>query len=220
MTVLLADEAAARAWIADILSPDARAWARLDRFAAMLAAASAQQNLIAASTVRHMWTRHIVDSAQLIPLAAGADPRGAWIDLGSGAGLPGLVVAILHDFDVHLVESRRLRCEFLRAVVADLGLEPRVRVVESRLELVATTQAAVISARAFAPLPTLLALSARFSTEKTRWILPKGRNAAKELALLPVAWQRLFHVEQSLTDPDSAILVGTGRIGEKGRKSV
>jgi 16S rRNA (guanine527-N7)-methyltransferase len=132
--------------------------------------------------------------------------------------LPGLVVAILSDFEVHLVESRRLRCAFLRATVDALGLARRVHIHESRLETLPTRPAAVISARAFAPLPRLVALSTRFSTEKTRWILPKGRNAAKELALLPAAWQRLFHVEQSLTDADSEILVGAGRVGEKGRK--
>jgi 16S rRNA (guanine527-N7)-methyltransferase len=103
--------------------------------------------------------------------------------------------------------------------VAALDLGARVTVIEARLEAVPTRAAAVISARAFAPLPQLLTLARRLSTEKTLWTLPKGRNAAKELALLPRAWQTAFHVEQSLTDAESAILVGRGRIDGKGLKS-
>ena len=79
------------------------------------------------------------------------------------------------------------------------------------------TAAATISARAFAPLDKLIALSTRFSTESTRWLLPKGRNAVKELASLPQTWQNLFHVEHSRTDADSRILVGQGRIVPKKR---
>ena len=115
-----------------------------------------------------------------------------------------------------LVESRRRRCDFLRAVVAELALD-HVEVAEAPLERVATRPAATISARAFAPLDRLIDLSARFSTESTRWLLPKGRNAVKELALLPEPWQRMFHVEQSRTDAESGILVGTGRIAPKKR---
>src|SRR3546814_8949012 len=106
-----------------------------------------------------------------------------------------------------LVESRKRRCEFLRAVAEDLDLH-HVEVVEARLEAVETRSAATISARAFAPLDKLIDLSARFSTESTRWLLPKGRNAVKDLALLPRPWQSLFHVEQSRTDAESRQLVG------------
>ena len=115
-----------------------------------------------------------------------------------------------------LVESRKRRCEFLRAVADALGLG-HVVVAEAPLERVETRPAATISARAFAPLDRLFDLSARFSTESTHWLLPKGRNAVKELALLPEAWQRMFHVEQSRTDADSQILVGQGRIAAKQR---
>ena len=115
-----------------------------------------------------------------------------------------------------LVESRRRRCDFLRAVVTELGLG-HVEVAEAPLERVATRPAATISARAFAPLDRLIDLSARFSTESTRWLLPKGRNAVKELALLPQPWQNLFHVEQSRTDGESRILVGRGAITPKKR---
>lgn len=205
----------ARAWIANELSPTAAQWARLDRFAQMLITENAQQNLIAASTIPTIWVRHIADSAQLLALDA-REGRGLWIDLGSGPGLPGLVVAILSERPMLLVESRKRRCDFLRAVAAELDLK-HVEVAEAPLERVETRPAATISARAFAPLDKLVDLSARFSTESTHWLLPKGRNAVKELALLPQPWQRMFHVEQSRTDAESQILVGTGKIAEKQR---
>jgi hypothetical protein len=105
-----------------------------------------------------------------------------------------------------LVESRKRRCDFLRSVASELALT-HVEVAEAPLERIETRPASTISARAFAPLDKLLDLSTRFSTESTRWLLPKGRNAVKELALLPQPWQRMFHVEQSRTDADSQILV-------------
>lgn len=215
MMDLLNSEAAARAWIGESFDPTAPQWDRLDRFIAMLVGENANQNLIAASTIPTMWVRHIADSAQLLSFdTRGGD--GLWIDLGSGAGLPGIIVAILCDRPVLLVESRKRRCEFLRAVAADLDLK-HVEVAEAPLEKVVTRPAATISARAFAPLDKLIDLSARFSTESTRWLLPKGRNAVKELALLPQPWQRMFHVEQSRTDAESQILVGQGRIAAKQR---
>lgn len=212
---ILDNEDAARAWLAERFAPTGDQWTRLDHFAAMLVAENGRQNLIAASTVPVLWVRHIADSAQLLAIDT-RDGDGLWIDLGSGPGLPGLVVAILSERPMLLVESRKRRCDFLRAATADLGLA-HVEVIEAPLERVETRVAATISARAFAPLDKLIDLSARFSTESTRWLLPKGRNAVKELALLPQAWQSLFHVEQSRTDPESRILVGAGKIGAKQR---
>ena len=210
---LLEQEDAARAWIGAALAPTPHQWRRLDAFAAMLVAENARQNLIAASTIPSLWVRHIADSAQLLCFDT-RDGEGLWIDLGSGPGLPGLVVAILSERPMLLVESRKRRCEFLRHVATKLDLA-HVVVAESSLERVAARPAATISARAFAPLDRLLDLSARFSTESTRWLLPKGRNAVKELALLPQPWQTMFHVEQSRTDAESQILVGMGKIGAK-----
>ena len=214
-TEILDNEDAARAWIGEAFAPTTDQWTKLDRFIEMLVAESAQQNLIAASTIPTMWVRHIADSAQLLAFDT-RDGDGLWIDLGSGAGLPGMVVAILSARPVLLVESRKRRCDFLRSVAAELGLT-HVEVAEAPLERVDTRPAATISARAFAALDKLLDLSARFSTESTQWLLPKGRNAVKELALLPQPWQRMFHVEQSRTDADSQILVGHGKIVAKQR---
>ncbi|MBL0915799.1 MAG: 16S rRNA (guanine(527)-N(7))-methyltransferase RsmG [Sphingopyxis sp.] len=211
---MLDSEDSARAWIAEAFAPTAEQWVQLERFAAMLVAENERQNLIAASTIPTLWVRHIADSAQLLAFDKGN--KGLWIDLGSGPGLPGLVVAILSGRPMLLVESRKRRCDFLRAVASQLNLK-HVEVAEAPLERVETCAAATISARAFAPLDKLIALSTRFSTESTCWLLPKGRNAVKELALLPEAWQRMFHVEQSRTDAESRILIGMGQIGAKQR---
>ena len=111
MTVeLLTSEAEARSWIGATFAPNERQWAQLERFAAMLVEENARQNLIAASTVSTLWVRHIADSAQLLALDDAGE--GLWIDLGSGPGLPGLVVAILSPRPMLLVESRRRRCDF------------------------------------------------------------------------------------------------------------
>ena len=160
---VLESEEEARGWIADAFAPTAGQWAQFEQFAAMLIAENARQNLIAASTIPTLWVRHIADSAQLLSLDT-RDGDGLWIDLGSGPGLPGLVVAILSARPMLLVESRKKRCDFLRSVSAELDLK-HVEVAEAPLERVETRPAATISARAFAPLDRLFDLSARFSTE-------------------------------------------------------
>lgn len=210
-SALLTDDDQARAWLETAFAPTPAQWTGLDRYAAMLVAANAEQNLVAASTLPTLWARHIADSAQLLRFDR-RDGDGLWLDLGSGPGLPGLIVALLSERPVWLVESRALRCRFLDAAIDELGLGARVMVQPLRLERLKPVAAATISARAFAPLDRLLHLSAAFSTASTRWLLPKGRNAVKELASLPKAWQSLFHVEQSLTDAESGIIVGQGRV--------
>ncbi|HJS13110.1 MAG TPA: RsmG family class I SAM-dependent methyltransferase, partial [Sphingopyxis sp.] len=154
------NEDAARAWMEDAFAPTLDQWKRLERFVELLIAESAHQNLIASSTIPTLWVRHIADSAQLLSFDT-RDGEGLWIDLGSGAGLPGLVIAILSARPMLLVESRKRRCDFLRSVAGELGLA-NVEVVEAPLERIETRPAATISARAFAPLDRLVDLSARF----------------------------------------------------------
>ena len=207
---LLADDAGARAWIATLPGVSRETLERLDTFATLLTQENARQNLVAASTLGPaLWGRHIADSAQLLPLAPTIG--GRWVDLGSGPGLPGLVIAILAPhWHMTLVESRRLRCDFLRTAVAKLGLEAQVTVAQQRVEAHREGRYDVISARAFAPLPALLATATHLSRQSTIWLLPKGKNAVNELSTLPQAWQKLFHVEPSRTDSDARILVGSG----------
>lgn len=195
----------AKAWLATQFDVPRETWVQLERFVAILLDAMDGQNLIAESTRDQIWARHIVDSAQLLTHSGAAQP-GTWMDLGSGAGLPGLVIAILSPWDVLLVESRRKRIDFLSHVVTELELT-RTRIFGGRVEAVESAPAAVISARAYAPLDRLLASAAHLADEKTVWILPKGRNAQNELEAIRPSWQGAFHVEPSITDPDSAILV-------------
>ncbi len=201
---MIRSESEARNYVAGLC--DGRALARLEHFAAALAEENTQQNLVAKPTLEVVWQRHIADSAQL--LAHVPRETQSWLDLGTGAGLPGLVIAIMRpEWDVMLVESRARRIAWLSRMVGDLALN-RCEVMGRRLELVETVPVSVISARAFASLPRILNLSARFSTSDTLWLLPKGRSAAQELSELPQGTRKLFHVEQSLTDDDAGIIVG------------
>ena len=179
----------------------------LERYVAHLRAASLEQNLLASSTLGTMWERHILDSAQLLRFEP---QRGAsWVDIGSGAGLPGLVIAILSEGPVTLVEPRRLRAAFLRDIVDELGLASRVTVVQERAERVAGTFD-VITARAVAPLSKLLGLALHLAHNGTIWALPKGRSAKSELAEAKRSWQCAVRSEVSCTDPDSTVLVLSG----------
>jgi 16S rRNA (guanine527-N7)-methyltransferase len=206
---MIESEAAARAWLVDQLGVDAAAMDRLDHLVAMLVEENQRQNLVARTSLDHVWQRHIVDSAQLLDVSRGtAVGEGPWLDLGTGAGFPGLVIAALQPArDVILVDSRRLRTEWLARAAEALGLD-RVQVVLSKVEDLPSRAHAVISARAFAPLERLLALSARFSTPQTLWLLPKGAKARHELQELGKGWRHTFHVEQSLTDAAAGVLVG------------
>lgn len=180
---------------------------RLEAFAALLREENKRQNLVSRTSLPKLWSRHILDSAQLTRFAP-ADAR-SWLDLGSGAGFPGLLIPLFHSAKATLVESRRLRAEFLRTAASTLGIG-RVEILCSKLEAVPTRPFDVISARAFAPLPRLLALADRFSTPETIWILPKGRNAKSELDAARSSWQGDFRIEPSLTDGDAGIVVASG----------
>lgn len=217
MTIV--DNDSARIWLTETLHVPRGTIEQLERFELLLREEMTRQNLIAASTFDTLWARHYVDSAQLLLFTraeaeAGSEAGsevGPWLDLGAGAGFPGIIIAALDaERPVHLVESRALRCDFLGRVATDLGLS-NVTVHHNKLERVAAFNCAIISARAFAPLPKLLDLADRFATKRTIWVLPKGKNAVNELASLSKSWQRLFHVEQSLTDGESHILVGHGK---------
>lgn len=208
---MIIDEASARQWLTDDLAVSRETFAALEQLSAYVLSQADQQNLISASTISHIWQRHIADSAQLLRFAQPASNQH-WIDLGSGAGFPGLVIALIAPCRVTLVESRGLRIAYLQQAIDLLGLGSRVAVAGMPLERMDTVAADYISARAFAPLPKLLTSAARFSTDNTRWLLPKGRNARAELESVSPSWQHLFHVEQSLTQPDAAILVGTGTV--------
>ena len=187
---------------------DAAAMERLERFAGLLIEENDRQNLISKPSEAQLWQRHMADSAQLLEhVPRETLPPGPWLDLGTGAGFPGLVIAALRpEWELVLVESRARRAEFLERCAGTLALG-HCRVVGERLERVEPFPAWVISARAFAPLEKLLRLSAPFSTKATRYVLPKGRSAAHELAEAKKPIRDMFHVEHSLTDREAGIIV-------------
>jgi 16S rRNA (guanine527-N7)-methyltransferase len=130
----------------------------------------------------------------------------SWVDIGSGAGLPGIVIATLVTGSMVLVEPRRLRADFLERTIEELGLGQRVSVAASNVQKV-SGKFDVITARAVAALDRLLAISTHLSTGKTLWVLPKGRGAKSELAEARRSWQCEAETVPSCTDPKSEILL-------------
>lgn len=209
---MIESEDQAQSWLRNLSECDDAAIERLELLVEMLKVENQHQNLVSKGSLEAAWQRHIVDSAQLSThVSRGTSP---WLDLGTGAGFPGMVIAALRpECEVLMVESRARRIEWLERLRIALGLD-RAKVIGHRLEKVETRQVCVISARAFAPLDTLLGLSARFSTPDTLWLLPKGRSAQQELDGL-TKWRHKFHVEQSVTEPSAGIVIGT-LTGKKG----
>jgi 16S rRNA (guanine527-N7)-methyltransferase len=214
--MILATEAEAQNWLRGLPEWNALAAERLEALIALLAEENDRQNLVSTASLGEVWRRHIADSAQLLNHVP-RETCSPWLDLGTGAGFPGLVIAALRpECEVVMVESRGRRIEWLERTCAALSLA-NTEVAGVRVEALPRRPFRTISARAFAPLPKLLELSAGFSTSDTVWLLPKGRSARQELSELN-GWNHVFHVEQSLTDPDSGVIVGT-LAGRKGRKA-
>jgi 16S rRNA (guanine527-N7)-methyltransferase len=188
-------------------------FARLTGYVDLLLEESKRQNLIGRSTVDEIWQRHIADSAQLVSFAPRLD--SSWLDIGSGAGLPGIVIAILTEGSVTLVEPRRLRADFLQRAADALDLGERVAVEATKVERIAGAFE-VITARAVASLDVLLSISRHLSTDKTLWLFPKGKSARFELDEARRSWQGRFRLEPSVTSREAAILVASG-VRRKGR---
>ena len=204
----ITSEPEAKAYVRELCS--ATAFGEIEAFVERLVEASERQNLVSKSTLRVIWQRHVADSAQL--LGHVSRETLPLLDLGSGAGFPGIILAILRpNLPVALVESRKLRIEWLGEIISDKNLR-NCKLHAADVREVGSFAAQTITARAFAPLARILTLSARFSTTQTDWVLPKGRSARQEVANLPPVVRRKFHVEQSATDPESGIIVGKGKM--------
>jgi 16S rRNA (guanine527-N7)-methyltransferase len=186
---------------------------RLSRYADLLAHWQKSTNLVSPSTVPALWARHFADSAQLTALAP--DAR-LWLDLGSGAGFPGLVIAILQtgqpDFRMHLVEASRKKCAFLAEVARATEAPADIHCI--RIEALAEAQQRlvpeVVSARALAPLPRLFELAAPFFGAKTRGLFLKGRESEAEIAEASRTWEFDVRLHPSLTARDGQIVEVTG----------
>jgi 16S rRNA (guanine527-N7)-methyltransferase len=176
--------------------------ARLEAYAELLIRWSARINLVGRDTLTDLWRRHILDSAQLhrfIPSAA-----QNLIDLGSGAGLPGLVLAILGVPGVELVEADSRKSAFLREAARVTGAEVTIR--PCRIQAVPSHPVGIVTARACAPLDRLLDLAALFLAPDTLCLFSKGERFNEELTVARKAWKMNVSVEQSLSDRRGVIL--------------
>lgn len=186
---------------------------KLQDLAQLVLAENRHQNLIAKSTEASIWDRHILDSAQLVRLAH--DRQQCWLDVGAGAGFPGMVLAILLRREHVLVEPRRRRAEFLEQSAAALGLADNVRVLQSVVERVKRTGVGTITARAVTSVEKLLSATHHLAGESTTWLLHKGRNASDEIEHAKTIWDARFETIQSLTAADAAIVRVTGLTGRR-----
>lgn len=169
-------------------------------------------NLIAASTIAEIWTRHIADSLQLLALAPEAR---IWVDLGSGGGFPGLVLACAlaekPGAKVHLVESTAKKCLFLQAVVQDLALPGEVHCQRTEdFVRVFPTRPDVVTARALAPLAKLLALAFPLLKRGAKGLFLKGQDVEAELTQAAKYWTIRYSLVPSRTDPRGRIVVVDG----------
>jgi 16S rRNA (guanine527-N7)-methyltransferase len=178
--------------------------AKLDGYAALLTEWQAMMNLVGPATLPQLWTRHFADSAQLLPYAG---PAKRWLDMGAGGGFPGVVLAIM-DPEAHftLVDSIAKKCRFLATVAETLGLA-NVQVENCRVEALPRQRFDVITARAMAALPQLLAWGHPFADAKTLWLLPKGMKAQEELASARQTFQFDHQLFPSQTDADARIII-------------
>jgi 16S rRNA (guanine527-N7)-methyltransferase len=185
------------------VAPDAERDARLATYRDLLLRWNATINLVSARTAAEVDRRHIVDSLQVLPLLPAEGPIA---DLGSGAGLPGLVLAAaLPDREVHLVESDRRKAAFLVEAAGRMGL-PKVKVHAQRIEDASLPPIAIVTARALAPLDLLLGLAVRFLAREGVALFPKGRSAAQELTKAATHWHFVAERFDSRTDPEATIL--------------
>jgi len=176
--------------------------ARLEAYAALLTLWSARINLVGRTTIADLWRRHILDSAQLYPLVP--DTARSLIDLGSGAGLPGLVLAILGLPGVELIEADSRKSAFLREAARVTGTEVTIR--PCRIQAVPPNRADVVTARACAPLDELLEFAERFIAPQTLCLFLKGDRFGRELTDARKRWTMCASVEPSLSDRRGVIL--------------
>jgi len=166
-------------------------------------------NLVAPNTLAHIWQRHFADSAQLL---AHAPQAAKWLDLGSGAGFPGLVIAICtanrEDSHVHIVESNARKCAFCQEVVRETGCS--VEIHQTRIESLSRADkvigAEIVTARALAPLDNLYKLASHFFGPGTTGLFLKGRQVSQELEEAAKNWDSEVQLHPSLTDARARIV--------------
>lgn len=184
---------------------------RLEHFAELLRKWNQRINLVSRSSMEALWDRHITDSAQLYSIAP--HPVGHWVDLGSGGGFPGLVIAIMamesgSPVRLTLVESDTRKSAFLRTVIRDTGASAQV--LNGRMEEIEPLGADVVSARALADLTTLLGYAKRHMIPEGVAIFPKGKTWKKELVEAQSKWNFSQRIDKSNTQDGPVVLSITG----------
>jgi len=189
--------------VSDLLGVSRETSEKLEAYVATLLDWQGRMNLIGPGTVEDVWNRHILDCAQLARLV----PRDCTrlVDLGSGAGLPGMVLAILGVEGVELVESDQKKAAFLHAAAGASGVAPVIHAC--RAEELPVRPAHVVTARALAPLERLVPMVARFMAEGSIAILPKGEHVDAGLKAVAHEWHMWYTRHTSMTDPRGCLIM-------------
>lgn len=179
---------------------------RLRGYADLLLKWNSQLNLVGESTLEDLWRRHMFDSAQLVPLLPTPETirRRVIIDLGSGAGFPGMVLSVLGAGDIHLVEANQRKATFLREVAREVGSDAHIHGV--RIDQMRTFAADVVTARALAPLPELIDHAAPFLSEGGLGLFLKGEKVNEELTEARKLWKMQTQQFPSRSNPSGTIL--------------
>ena len=181
---------------------------KFDAYAALLADWQTRMNLVGPSTLGTIWQRHFTDSAQILVLAGNGR---SWLDIGAGAGFPGLVIALLDsEARLTLVESIAKKCRFLDEVVRTLELQDRVAIENRRIEALPRAKFDVITARALAALDQLFDWGLPYAGSGTRWVLPKGARVDTELSIASERFAFDYTLVPSRTDAAARIVVASG----------
>ena len=188
--------------IARFLNVSRETQEKLAIYVALLIKWQASINLVSSRTLPQIWHRHILDSAQLVRYLSAAPSR--IMDMGSGAGLPGVILAILTDHEIHLVESDSRKVAFMRTALRETGTQAILH--EQRMENLPAIQPDIITARALAPLAQLLELSRHQHHDQLDYLFLKGREVKQELTALPSYPKLEAETFPSLTDSDASII--------------
>ena len=187
-----------------LTSASREALEKLDRYVEILVEWNQKFNLVAPSTLPHIWSRHFLDSAQLLPLIKSYSPNLSLADLGSGAGFPGLILNILGIAKTHLIESTGKKADFLQTVISELKLDAIVH--KCRIEDLEEFRVDIITARALAPLKELLPLVAPLIHKNSLCLFLKGKTVDLELTEAKKYWMFDCEKTQSLSDASGSVL--------------
>lgn len=180
---------------------------KFKRYAELLAEWQAKINLIGPATTGDVWGRHFYDSAQLLPLVLKSSPgRGprTWLDMGSGAGFPGLVLSLLGENSVFLAEPSAKKCAFLRQVIRETGAGAKI--LQAKVKDIETFPVDIVTSRALAPIADLLEWGAPYLREGGEFWLLKGNSAEEELTLVKKNWNMTTEIFPSKTGNGGKIL--------------